>query len=371
MSETFPEAVIVGGGLAGAAAAIELARDGRRVRLLEREAGPHDKVCGEFLSGEAQGLLARLGLDPARLGGAPITRVRLVDGPRSVEAALPFRALGVSRRRLDEALLDHAAGFGAQVIRGVAARRIVGQRVETQLGDLHPQTLFLASGKHEVRGARRQSQTTLDGYIGFKMHFRLPPAARGCLKELVEVSLFEGGYAGLQLVEDGRANLCLLVARDRFAALGRTWEALFASLLAQPHLARRLDDATPLFDRPLTIAAVPYGFVHAHTGDDPPNLYRLGDQAAVIPSFCGDGQAIALHSGRLAARTAAAGAGASAYHDRLRGDVARQVGLAARLQRLCETPLGRGALLRLAALAPSLLTLAAARTRVPARAIAA
>jgi flavin-dependent dehydrogenase len=366
-----PEILIVGGGLAGGAAAAQLAQAGARVRLLEREAGAHDKVCGEFLSGEAQLLLARLGLDPQALGGAPISRVRLVDGPRSAEAALPFAALGLSRRRLDEALLGHAASLGAQVTRGLAARRIACGRVETSQGELSPTSLLLASGKHEVRGARREAQGAIDGYIGFKMHFRVRPAARADLQGLVEVSLLEGGYAGLQLVDDGVANLCLLVTRERFAALGRTWESLFASLLAQPHLARRLDDATAQFERPATIAAIPYGFVHAPRAGDPQGLFRLGDQAAVIPSFCGDGQAIALHSGRLAAQMLSQGAGASAYHARLRRDVARQVALAIRLQRLCEAAPGRAALLALAGLAPALLTLAAAWTRIPARAIAA
>jgi NaMN:DMB phosphoribosyltransferase len=56
--------VIVGGGPAGAAAACLLARHGRRPLLLERETGAHDKVCGDFVSVEAQAALAALGLDP-------------------------------------------------------------------------------------------------------------------------------------------------------------------------------------------------------------------------------------------------------------------------------------------------------------------
>ena len=55
--------VAVGGGLAGVAFAIELARSGRRVVVLERTQSPCHKVCGEFLSEEAQDLLASLGLD--------------------------------------------------------------------------------------------------------------------------------------------------------------------------------------------------------------------------------------------------------------------------------------------------------------------
>ena len=57
------EAIVVSGGLAGSAFAIALARQGRSVIVLEKTTGAHHKVCGEFLSAEAQALLARLGLD--------------------------------------------------------------------------------------------------------------------------------------------------------------------------------------------------------------------------------------------------------------------------------------------------------------------
>ena len=60
-------------------------------------------------------------------------------------------------------------------------------------------------------------------------------------------------------------------------------------------------EAEPLLARPLTISGVPYGFLAPPRPDDP--VFRLGDQAAVIPSFCGDGMAIALHSAVLAAET--------------------------------------------------------------------
>ena len=86
------ETAILGGGLAGGAAALLLARGGARVRLLEREAEPHDKVCGEFLSIEAQRDLARLGLDTARLGAVPIEHLRLCAGGTRIEARLPFVA---------------------------------------------------------------------------------------------------------------------------------------------------------------------------------------------------------------------------------------------------------------------------------------
>jgi flavin-dependent dehydrogenase len=57
---------------------------------------------------------------------------------------------------------------------------------------------------------------------------------------------------------------------------------------------------------------VPYGFRHG--GGGPPGLYRVGDQAAVIPSFTGEGVALALHSGLAAAVAIIAGQDADQFH---------------------------------------------------------
>lgn len=53
------DAIAIGGGLAGAAFAIELARNVRRVAIVERTAAPTLNVCGDFLSREAHALRLR------------------------------------------------------------------------------------------------------------------------------------------------------------------------------------------------------------------------------------------------------------------------------------------------------------------------
>lgn len=359
------EPLIVGGGLAGGAAATLLAQAGARPLLFERDAGPADKICGEFLSTEAQAHLAALGFDVARLGGAPIDRVRLVRGARSVEAKLPFTAIGITRRVLDAALLDHAASAGAKIERGVSVRSIDGASVSTSVGDVTSARILLASGKHEVRGTARDTGGCIDDLIGFKQYFRIDAAARTALTGFIEVHLFDGGYAGLQRVEGGIANLCLLVSRERFAALGKTWDALFAALMAEPLLSHRLAGAQPLLAKPLTISGVPYGYIHAPSPTQPRQLFRMGDQAGVIPSFSGDGMAIALHSARLAAQAVIDGGDAAGYHAQLRRDIGRQIRLATTLQRAGFSGLGQRLVIGTLGLAPKLLGAIAAATRVP------
>lgn len=356
--------VIIGGGLAGGAAAARLASRGAPPLLLEREAGAHDKVCGEFLSVEAGRHLAALGLDVATLGGSRIDIMRFHAGSRTAAARLPFVATGVTRRQLDAALLDHAAALGADIRRDTMVRHVADGRAVTETGAADAGPLLLATGKHDLRGQSRDTAGTISGLIGFKQFFRATPDLSRRLAGAVEVTVFDGGYAGLQAVENGRLNLCLLIDAAAYKALG-SWEALFPRLLREPGLAP-LADAEQLLAKPLGIAAVPYGYLAPPTDD----LWRLGDQAAVIPSFCGDGMAIALHSGRLAADMLADGAAASAYQRRLHDDVARQVRLATRLQRLGTSRTGRFALIAGLGALPAALAALARWTRVEPQALA-
>ncbi|HEX2552917.1 MAG TPA: FAD-dependent monooxygenase [Microvirga sp.] len=366
------DVVIVGGGPAGASAACRLARAGRAPLVIERDRAPRHRICGEFLSVEAQAYLRDLGLDPLALGGAPIRRVRLACGRDLVEAALPFEGVGLTRRTLDAALLRQAEAFGARVRRGPVVRAVSGEgsglRVDLRDGEaIRASTVLLATGKHDLHAPRRPVQRHRNGLVGFKTYLALDPAERARLGDAVEVALFEGGYAGLQAVEGGLVNLCLLVRGDVFARAGRDWPGLLRHFAeASPHLGARLAGARDRLARPLSIAGVPYGFVHRDEGEAPAGLLRLGDQMGVIPSFSGDGIAIAMHSAGVAAATILEGGSAGAYHARMRADIGRPIRLACALSALSAAPLGRGLLLAALRLEPRLLRMLAAWTRIPA-----
>lgn len=360
------DAIVIGGGLAGAAAALRLARLGGRVALFEREPAAHHKVCGEFLSGAACAELAALDLDPVSLGAVRVGDVRLLAGRHALPAPLPFPACGLSRHRLDEALLARAADAGAVVHRGHAVRRVEGLPGRWSVGGVRAPALLLATGKHDLRGHGRHAAGAGD-MIGFKMHLRLRPAAAADLAGAVEILPYCGGYAGLQLVEGEVANLCLVVSANRYAALGRCWDRLVDSLGARsPAFADRLAGAVPCFDRPLAVSRIPYGYVHGGSGEAPapPGLYRLGDQFAVIPSFAGDGMAIALRSARRAAEAVAAGRPAASYHRDLRREVAGPVREAGLLAGVAATGPGRWLLAAAGRLSPPLVTWLAGRTRI-------
>ncbi len=364
------DAAIIGGGLAGPALATELARAGRSAVLFEKEKVAHDKVCGEFISHEGARYLRDLGVSVEGLGGVSIRHVRLARRGQAVSAPLPFEAQSLSRRVLDEALLELAGRAGAEIRRGVRVKSMEsegdGWAVRLDCGDtVSAKQVFLATGKHDLKGWKRRSGPHPD-CIAFKAYWRLRPDQAAQLTSHVELILFKGGYAGLQEVEGGRANFCLIVRKDAYAALYGSWDNLLSAVREQcPHLEDRLGGAVCLMDKPLAITGLPYGHVAEESG----GVWRLGDQAAAIPSFSGDGMSIALHSAHRAAQSYLRGENADMYQHAIARDLSGQVRRATLISRMLIGEAGQSVAMAFAGLVPFVVPLSAGLTRIPARAL--
>jgi flavin-dependent dehydrogenase len=362
------EVVIIGGGPAGSAAAIRLAQQGRSVLLLEKEPAARDKVCGEFIGPDAQHYLRELGLDLAALDAARIVNLRLMHGRAIAAARLPFPGLSLSRRVLDEALLARAENQGAQLWRGAAVTAARREphcwRIEVAgHGAIRSETIFLATGKHDLHQWPRARGSQND-FIGFKCHFRLTPEQTAELAEHVEMILFDGGYAGLEPVESGKANLCLVVTKSHFALYGKNWDGLLRAILqATPPLAQRLAGAQPCWPRPLSIYGIPYGFLYRAPSSAAPGLYRLGDQMAVIPSFSGYGISIALHTAFLAVECHLRG-GVDLYYRQARSTLMPLIRRASLLSKMAEYPVAQRGILLACRIRPELITFLASHDRI-------
>ena len=285
--------------------------------------------------------------------------MKLVSSTRQFEAPLPKAAAGLSRRRLDEALIALAAASGAKVIRGLTARFAEAETRRVRFDDgeeVEAEALLLATGKHELRGVARPVEGRA---VGLRTSLGAPPALAASLEGMIELHLFDGGYGGLLMQEDGRANLCLSVSRERLKQAGGV-ESLVAGIAGElPALRARMAEGAA--GEWSAVAGVPYGW---HARRTPQGLYRLGDQAAVIASLAGDGIAIALESGMAAARAVIDGVSAQDYQLRLSQRARRPLGVAERLRWAAERSGPRGTLMRLLAWAPGLAPLAARLTRI-------
>ena len=311
------DVVVIGAGPAGSATAAGLAQAGWRVVLVEKDTFPRDKLCGEFLSGESQRLLERLGcLDQIRNAGPPtITRARFtVPTGRAVTMDLPEPAFGISRLELDARLAAHAERCGATLLCGTSVRSIAfpsGEPANVTLGDgrmAHAPLIVGAWGRHTPldRELGRAFMQQPQPYVGFKLHHRIEDASgrtADALRGVVEVHTFDGGYCGFNFVESGEVNACMLLQHrtlDRMAAAPDA--ATLRDMLARQSspLADRLAAMKPSADRPLAVGRVPFTTkeVTQHGG----RLLFVGDAAGVIAPLVGDGQAMALHSAALLVR---------------------------------------------------------------------
>lgn len=232
------DAVVVGGGPAGAGAAQLLACRGWRVAVLENKAFPRPKVCGEYLSATNIELLERMGIRDAfdAEAGPPVTDVGFFSGTTRLSAPLPRATpLGwgraLSRERLDSLLLERAARAGAVIYQPYLAtglRRdadawlcLAKRRTDGVLLRLRAPVVIAAHGSWERHAFPTQqapaSQRGSD-LFGFKAHFRSSALATG----LMPLLAFAGGYGGMVATDQGRVSLSCCVRRDCLASLARS-----------------------------------------------------------------------------------------------------------------------------------------------------
>jgi len=318
------ECVVVGAGPAGAAAALRLARNGVRVLLVDRANLPRGKVCGCCLSPTALKELALLGLEKiTAAAGQPLTTLALSTGEWT--ARLPFRGgVVISRERLDRAIVEAGCAAGVEWLPGVdVVAATVGADgavavslrgvADGALVTIRSERLILATGLADrVRGdADDRAERCSPGAVGnarclIGVGTTLPADASDLPPGELRMRVGLHGYCGLVRLEDGRIDVA--AALDRAAVRGAAGpvDALLAlfdcsrdagvnELVAILRAARLT--ATP----PLTRRAPP----SSRQG----RILRVGDAAAYVEPFTGEGIGWALASARLAADTILQGAG--------------------------------------------------------------
>lgn len=309
------DVAVVGGGPAGSAAAITLARTGRRVVLVDKATFPRDKCCGDGLTTSALRDLEALGLRPDAVASwHPVTQVAL-RAPSGRRAALHLptthgvHAVVARRADLDTALLATAAEAGVDVRTGHGVSAVAEQHESVALtvdglGELSARYVIAADGMWSP--LRRLLGVIEPGYRGewhaFRQYFTdvTGPGAHE-LAVWFEPDLLPG-YAWSFPLPGGVANVGLCVLRgERLdgAALAATW----ASLLERPHVRAHLGvGARPESERrawpiPARIDRMP-----RHHG----RVLFAGDALAAPDLLTGEGVGQALSTGALAARAIAA-----------------------------------------------------------------
>jgi flavin-dependent dehydrogenase len=313
------DAVVVGGGLAGATTAALLARRGRRVVLIERSSRWRWHACGVFSSPASVAALRRIGLPSDVLASAthPVPAMRVeVEGTAfrltyGDDGSLTDPAVGFDRQRLDEALLDLTRASGVDVRTGVNVTGVSldrsRPRVMTRAGigneELEARVVIGADGVRSTvaRAAGVVRPARLGTRVGLTYHVADPRSDRsGADARMV---ILPDAYCGLAPVPGGRVNVGIVLAgeawRRRLAARGAA-SAAQAVLAAIPAAS---DDSVAWADAerldPIEGAA-PLGHRVARRAGR--GWLLVGDAAGFLDPLTGEGMHRALVSAALAAR---------------------------------------------------------------------
>lgn len=313
------DVVIVGGGPAGSAAAVELCRSGRSVVLLDKATFPRDKCCGDGLTTLALRELEALGLDRGDVGDWFEVDGASLRSPSGRQVDIPLRGDGVyaavaPRIQLDDALLDLARAAGADVRDGTGFRSLDSSSAGDADGTITVEGDGLTVIARYVIAAdgmwspvRKATGLNAAGYLGewhgFRQYAnRVTGRAASQLHVWFEPDLLPG-YAWSFPLPGNRANIGFGVLRggDR---TGKEIKAIWPDLLTRPHVVEALGEGFEMEDRH-TAWPIP-----ARVDSLPLTATRVlftGDAAAATDVMTGEGIGQALLTGRLAAESIISG----------------------------------------------------------------
>lgn len=306
MSDREVDALVVGGGPAGAATAIRLAEGGVSVLVLDKARFPREKACAEYYSPGAAAVLDRLGVGEAvaRKGAARPSGMRVSAGDASFVLTYGnARALGLPRPELDAILLERAGGAGARVEEGTRVRgcliengRTSGALAERRGGTerIRARVVVGADGLHSIVSRSLGIPVRSPGPRRLGLVARY--AGVSGVDRLGRMCVGNGRYCGIAPVGAGLVNVGLVVPsgeKRAGEALDTFFERSLSSVPGAREALRGGERVTPIRGMGPT-AREP----HDVAG---PGFLLVGDAAGFLDPFTGEGVYRALRGGELAA----------------------------------------------------------------------
>ena len=347
------EVLIVGGGPAGSAAGVALARAGRSVTIVDKATFPRDKCCGDGLTTGALRELELLGLDPNTVPSWKVTSDVWLRTPGGWTVSYPLPAgqgqyaAIAERQELDHQLLLMAKAEGATIADGhavtdVRPRPDVVEVDAEGLGTLHANYVIAADGMWSP--VRKHLGMALENYRGewhaFRQYFsNVGPRASEDMFIWFEPEILPG-YLWSFPLPGNRANVGFGIDRRKVST--QAMKTLWPELLARPHIAEVLG---PDAESEGTHRAWP---IPARVDEISLTAHRsffAGDAAAATDVMSGEGIAQALWTGRWASEAILAEpdrpeAAAARYRDRVAQGLVADHKMSNLLSGVLASPLG-------------------------------
>jgi len=291
--------IVVGGGLAGLIAACQLAKNGHLVQLFEKKQYPFHRVCGEYVSNEVLDFLKRENLFPKSVHFPSISKFEFSDTKgSSISMDLDLGGFGISRYLLDDFLANQAMQLGVELLQNKPVENInfntgVFEVITQDQSTYEADFVIAAHGKRSKldKVLNRPFIEKRSPYIGVKYHIRTDAS-----KETVALHNFKAGYCGLNAIEEEKFNLCYLGSRDELRKYGSIPEMEAQTLFKNPRLKEIFNSSDFLFEKPEVINEINFEFKRPVEN----HVLMAGDAAGLITPLCGNGMAMAIHSGKLA-----------------------------------------------------------------------
>ena len=204
---------MVGGGPAGLAAAIALARQGAETTVIDRALPPIDKSCGEGLLPDSVAALRELGVELSPSAGFPLEGIRFSDGRSSVYASFGVgKGRGVRRTALHDLLASEARKNGVSLIWGAKHVALQASGVLADGRSIAADLVIGADGQNSrVRRAALLGGTVKERRrYGFRRHYRMAPWSDG-------VELHWGSGCQIYITPVAPHEVCVALISDSLA----------------------------------------------------------------------------------------------------------------------------------------------------------
>lgn len=312
-----PDIIVIGGGPAGCAAAIDLCRRGYKVILCDQAKFPRDKVCGEFISPAADPILDRLGilerieaLNPKRLKGVAISSYEgeelAIEYPYLPGLTGRPTSLSVPRFKLDEMFIEEARRVGVEVreqhkvtdflMDDNSVAGVEGWDENKTSFSIRAPLVIDAGGRNSL--SLKKFNLKKEPVGGTKIALAAHWQGARLADDYCYMHVSLPGYTGISSVGNDLSNVVLVVPRN--CMNGEKPDQFYLDSMMKNSQRRKILEGAKCIEPVRGVESLAFSVKPVPCG----GLLMVGDAMGFIDPFTGEGIYLSLRSSEIAAEVA-------------------------------------------------------------------